>query len=322
MDIFHNKFVNKQQYKIYDFQGEIMNKKLKYLGMASLLFLTLSFQTPAYAAPDAPGFDTTVDESEYFEENNPEFSNEEEAETDEFGLSDEDKEEEFGEEGALEGEPEEDDTNNETIITLNFNVRFDFDIKEKPVFLVQVDIPLGLENSEGEESHELINLTDRENFFKSYTMNIYSDLIEMIGHVDGDNAMLYNIEFENIEKNDFFGNEIRNSGVIKNVSNGQAYDVTLIVTENPDAKIKDANDVTLSDGYKKIVSGEYGESRAVELESSETHEPELEINLENPDDPAKAHRNLIPIFIIGIGIILISAGGYIFIKKIREEDDE
>ena len=94
------------------------------------------------------------------------------------------------------------------------------------------------------------------------------------------------------------------------------------MAENPDAKIKDANDITISDGYKKIVSGEYGESRAAELETSKVSEEESEINPENPEKPVKARRNLIPILIIGIGIILIAAGGCFFIKKIREDDEE
>lgn len=306
-----------------------MIKKLKYLGIMSLLSLILTFQKNpipghdfvAYAAPEGSEIDMAIGEDSYYGEDGMELPDVAESETDEFGLSDKEKEEEFGDDEISEMESEEGDTDNETIVTINFNVQFDFDTKENPVFLVQVDIPLGLENAEGEESHELINLTDRENFSKSYTMNIYSDLIEMIGHVNGDNAMLYNIEFENIEKNNFFGDEIRNSGVIKNVTNGQTYDVTLIITENPNAKIKSPNDVVISEDYKRIVSGEYGESRAAELEEAESKEEKPGVELDDPEKLEENHKNFLLIVIGGIGITLIVFGAYLFVKKIREDEE-
>lgn len=284
-------------------------KRIKYVLL--LCIMSIFMVMNVYADPDVLDQTEEISIEETSAEENPFFEDETEG-TNELDM---DSEEETGEEEY----EEETDTLDETIVTLNFNVNFDFDTEEIPVYLVQVDIPLGLVNAEGSESHELINLLSSEGFTKTYMMNIYSDMIEMVAHVDGDNALLYNISFDGIDRNVLFGQEIRNSGIIRDVQNGQTYNVTLTVSENPDAKYKNANDVSeIPDSYKRIVSGEYGESRAAEIESAEateeTEEPIVPIEEDN--------GNGIVIIIIVVLVLMGIAAAVLYIRKLRSDDDD
>lgn len=218
----------------------------------------------------------------------------------------------------IETEPPSETSQEYPIITLNFDVEFLFDAEDFPIYMIQVKIPTGLEDRDGGEYVEYINILKKDNFTTSKNITVYSEGLTLTANVDGDNAFLYNIDFDGYEDIKI-GNEIvRNTTEINNITNGAIYNVHLIVSENENAIIKDPNDINETDPFiEDVISGEYGESRAAEIESSlaEETQPSVEPVEEN---------NTISVVVITVVIVLIIliAAGIIYIKRLQKDDDE
>lgn len=207
------------------------------------------------------------------------------------------------------------------VVTLNFDVEFTFDTEEEPIYLIQVQIPNGLSGGDGEEYYEIINLLYDNNFISSYQMTCYYDGIQLNANIDGDNAYLYNVEFEGLEPATIFGDTIRNSGYISNPQNGNVYNIHLIVSQNDDATIKSPDDLPYNETdsfYDSVISGEYGESRAAEIESS--------IAEENPTEtvePVEEENSVsIIVIVIIVAIIILIVAGILYIRRLQKDDDD
>lgn len=231
-------------------------------------------------------------------------------------------------------------------VTLNFTAEFDFDFDEKNVYAVDVQIPTGYEEPDGDpESNTaetaVISLFRYNDFVASRELTIYDSDIHMSARVDNDIAFLYNVAFDGYEQDVLFGDTIRNSAVIGSISDGDVYNIHLKISENDEAKYKDKYSAPkFSEDLLRINSGEYGESRAAEIEATaqETQEEPTESVEETttevetiPDEtllepaPEQKINPLMKIMPIVIAVLLIGLGSVsavFWIRKLREDDDD
>lgn len=297
--------------------------------LKTLLVMTMFGNITAYAAPEigpaADTIDIITDEetatspevliTDSETQGEPETEIEEttietDAETD---ASAEEETEELLEEDI----EEEEETGNYKNIKLHFSADIKVDTDKTPIYSISVQIPNGLMGSDGQEDHDVIMLTENDGFQCDYDAFVYEDDFQFTSYVLNDNAFLYKISYEGIEQADFFGKPMWNTGIIKNVQEGGNYNIKLIVENNPDAEVTDANLAeTKSEFHKDISSGKYGESRAAELESK------INEVLEQKDVETD-HSNLFKGIIILVVVIGAGAGAvWYYIKKVRDADDD
>lgn len=205
-------------------------------------------------------------------------------------------------------------TGNKRNVTINVQTEFTFDTAEDPVYAVQLLVPNGLSDSDGQEDYEVVVLSKDDNFSGTYTFPIYYDDLQITAEVVGDTAYLYNILLEGFEEASFMGSKIRNSGIVYGVKNGNTYDLKLVISQNEDAVVKDANTApTISDFYKKVSNGKFGESRSEEIEN-----PENEVS----DDTMSSFQIASIIFVVVLGVLVVIGVIVLIFVKIRREQDE
>lgn len=231
-----------------------------------------------------------------------ELLNEDDIENDEFEEDDISSEKD-----NIEGSDNELNSN-VNITTLFSNTNTD----ENPIY----GIHIAISNYDSDISYD-VQLNEENDF--SAIIPICEGTYDVNANVTSDFSKIYNISLDGVETGSVqIGDTIMNTGYYIEIEPNSEYEIVANIMKNENAEITDTNLAPeLPSNYKEIVSGKYSESKARESMNEENTQG----SMEEPGNQTTINWLYIVISIVII-IIAICLGLVIYIKRIRDDEDE
>lgn len=244
----------------------------------------------------------TSESSEPIENETEELFDEDDIENDEFEEDDLSSEMDIGE------DPDKELNSNVNISALFNNTNTD----ENPIY----GIHIAISNYDSDISYD-VQLNEENGF--SAVIPICEGTYDVNANVTSDFSKIYNISLDGVETGSIqVGDTTMNTGYYIEIEPNSEYDIVANIMRNENAEITDTNLAPeLPSNYKEIVSGKYSESKAQESMSEENTQG----SMEEPEDQSTINWLYVVISIVII-IIAICLGLILYIKRIRDDEDE
>lgn len=197
-------------------------------------------------------------------------------------------------------------------ISLNVTTVFDnLEIEDSTIYniLLSIDGEPTYDGDEEVTTHfDTLNLSRENNFTNNITFETNEKNFVLSARIPTDITNVYNvnIKYNNEEKYTYS-------------SENNTYNIEIHVMK-PEYTIDDTNLApSLSSDWNYVASGQYAESRAEELGYNYG---KIKESTPSQIEDTKETINVIPIIIIGSILIIIIIGGIVYIKKLKEDEDE